>query len=222
MKESIYTIPLTEVFNPKDGCPLCRLEDMLVERTVEYIIGAAMMEPDVRAETNRLGFCRNHLEMMLPRKRKLAMALMLDTRIQELLDEFVRPENFDKKGSKYKPSPAQSCYVCAQVDEVMKKMLDNVITRFDSDPEFAKLYREQPAYCMKHFEAIGNRAYPVLGKKKAAELIQLTAEITRKNMKDLQNDLKDMQLAFDYRNAGKPISEQVKNAVERTVEFLGK
>ncbi len=221
MKESIYTIPLTEVFEPKDGCPLCRLEDTLVERTVEYIIGAAMMEPDVREETNRKGFCKNHLTMMLPRKRKLAMALMLDTRINELLEEFVKPQNFDKKGSKYQPLPSESCYVCAQVEEVMKKMVDNIITRYDSDPEFMKLYKEQPSICLKHFEVLGLRAYPVLGKKKAPAFLEDTAAITRKNLTDLQNDLKDMQLAFDYRNAGKQVSEQAKLAVERTVEFLG-
>ncbi len=221
MKESIYTIPLTEVFEPKDGCPLCRLEDTLVERTVEYIIGAAMMEPDIREETNRKGFCKGHLEMMLPRKRKLAMALMLDTRMQELLDEFVKPENFDKKGSKYAPSPANSCFVCDQVEQVMKKMVDNIITRYDNDPEFAKLYADQPCYCLKHFEQLGVRAYPVLGRKKAPEFIKATAAITRKNLEELQNDLKEMQLAFNYRNSGKPVSEQAKNAVERTVEFLG-
>lgn len=221
MKESIYTIPLTEVFAPKDGCPLCRLEGILEERTVEYIIGAAMMEPDVRTETNRKGFCKNHLTMMLPRKRKLAMALMLDTRMQELLTDFVKPENFDKKGSKYAPLPSKSCFVCAQVEEVMEKMTDNVLSRYDSDLEFQKLYKEQPSYCLKHFETLALRAYPVLGKKKAPAFIAATAEITRRNIQELQNDLKEMQLAFDYRNAGKQPSEQAKTAVERTVEFLG-
>ena len=143
------------------------------------------------------------------------------TRMQELLDEFVKPENFDKKGSKYAPSPANSCFVCDQVEQVMKKMVDNVITRYDNDPEFAKLYADQPCYCLKHFEQLGVRAYPVLGRKKAPAFIKATAEITRKNLEELQKDLKEMQLAFDYRNSGKPVSEQAKNAVERTVEFLG-
>ncbi|MBE7064154.1 MAG: hypothetical protein E7390_10290, partial [Ruminococcaceae bacterium] len=67
MRDTIYTIPLTDVFEPKDGCPLCRLYDILEERCVEYIMGAAMMEPDVRVETNRLGFCRHHYDMMLAR-----------------------------------------------------------------------------------------------------------------------------------------------------------
>ena len=64
MRESILTIPISEIFEPKCGCPICRMREMLETRTVEYIMGAAMMEPDVRIETNRLGFCREHYEKM--------------------------------------------------------------------------------------------------------------------------------------------------------------
>lgn len=58
MKESIYTIPVSEILEPRQGCPLCILRDTLEKRAVEYIMGAAMMEPDVRQETNRQGFAR--------------------------------------------------------------------------------------------------------------------------------------------------------------------
>ena len=56
MKDSIYTIPLSEVLEPKDGCPICRLRNILENRCLEYIMGAAMMEPDIRMKTNREGF----------------------------------------------------------------------------------------------------------------------------------------------------------------------
>ena len=81
MKEAIYTIPISEVFEPKDGCPLCRLRDILEQRCLEYIMGAAMMEPDIRVETNRLGFCKDHYFMMLKRKNRLSIALMLQSHL---------------------------------------------------------------------------------------------------------------------------------------------
>ena len=52
MRDSILTIPISEVFEPKCGCPICLMRDMLEKRSVEYIMGSAMMEPDVRSETN--------------------------------------------------------------------------------------------------------------------------------------------------------------------------
>ena len=59
MRDSIYTIPISEVFEPRKGCPICSIRNTLEQRCVEYIMGAAMMEPDVRIETNPLGIlCR--------------------------------------------------------------------------------------------------------------------------------------------------------------------
>lgn len=56
MRYDITNIPVGEIFEEKDGCPICRLRNKLEQRAVEYITGAAMMEPDIRMETNRLGF----------------------------------------------------------------------------------------------------------------------------------------------------------------------
>ena len=81
MKDSIYTIPLSEVLEPKDGCPICRLRNILEDRCLEYIMGAAMMEPDIRIETNREGFCFPHFERMLKAKNRLSLALMLESRL---------------------------------------------------------------------------------------------------------------------------------------------
>ena len=76
MREDICSIPISEIFEPKDGCPICRLRDVLEERTIKYITGAAMMEPDVRIETNKQGFCRLHYGQMLNCRKKLNVALM--------------------------------------------------------------------------------------------------------------------------------------------------
>lgn len=57
MKETICTIPINDIFMPKDGCPICRMEDMLEKQYVKFITGDAMMEPNIRIETNKKGFC---------------------------------------------------------------------------------------------------------------------------------------------------------------------
>ena len=37
MRESILTIPISEILEPKEGCPICRMRDMLEQRTVECV-----------------------------------------------------------------------------------------------------------------------------------------------------------------------------------------
>ena len=64
MKETICTIPINDIFMPKCGCPFCRMESMLEEQYVKFITGDAMMEPNIRIETNKKGFCHRHFSQM--------------------------------------------------------------------------------------------------------------------------------------------------------------
>lgn len=56
MKEQIYTIPVNEVYDTDCECPLCELEKKLEKETLDYALGAAMMEPEFRMESNEKGF----------------------------------------------------------------------------------------------------------------------------------------------------------------------
>ena len=80
--EQIYTIPVNEAFDEgrekkECGCPICRLFLKLQENELDIILGASMMEPDIRIRTNELGFCLTHYNMMLGRRRMLGMGLIL-------------------------------------------------------------------------------------------------------------------------------------------------
>jgi len=83
MKENICSIPINDVFLPKDGCPMCRMRDMLEQRKAEYITGSAMMEPNVRIKTNEQGFCYRHFAMMVKLGKRLSNALILESHLQK-------------------------------------------------------------------------------------------------------------------------------------------
>ena len=90
--EKIYTIPVNEAFeasaaDPACGCPFCTLYSKLEENELDLILGASMMEPDVRIKTNELGFCKTHYDMMFTRKNRLGLALMLESHLNELRRE---------------------------------------------------------------------------------------------------------------------------------------
>ena len=83
MRQDIMSIPVSEVFEPREGCPLCRLRDMLENRVVDYITGAAMMEPDVRQETNRLG-SYPHYQKMLKKAKPSGRRADTESHLEEL------------------------------------------------------------------------------------------------------------------------------------------
>ena len=75
MKPNITTIPISDLFAQTEGCPICRMYRMLEEQYTEYITGAAMMAPDVRVQTNKVGFCHRHFSMMVNNGPRLSNAL---------------------------------------------------------------------------------------------------------------------------------------------------
>ncbi len=89
MKEKIYTIPVNEAFRTDCECPACVLEKDLEDRTLEFLLGPSLMEPDSREVTNKLGFCRRHFELAYNRKlNTLGLALILDTHLAEQIKRF--------------------------------------------------------------------------------------------------------------------------------------
>ena len=69
--KQIYTLPVNKACEAgaadhSCGCPICALYRKLEEDELDLILGASMMEPDVRIRTNELGFCKIHYDMQEP------------------------------------------------------------------------------------------------------------------------------------------------------------
>lgn len=221
MKESIYTIPISEVFEPKDGCPLCRLKGILQERCLQYIMGAAMMEPDIRIQTNEAGFCDSHYKSMLGMGNRLSLALMLESHLQWVQENDFAPVKARGKmfgGKKEPDAPKKRCYVCEEVDKVMSTMLNNTIVRWGKDPDFRALYDKQPYICREHYHALVALAPKALGAK-APEFVKATADLSQKYLAVLMKDVTHFCRMHDYRNRGQDWGES-RDAVERAIQYL--
>ena len=203
MKETICTIPINDIFMPKCGCPFCRMESMLEEQYVKFITGDAMMEPNIRIETNKKGFCHRHFSQMFEKGQKLPNALILESHLQEIID------NDMPKKLKGKPDKKQL--------EVIKKRL----VEWAKGEEFYKLYNEQPFICFKHYDFIMNVATQKskLPSKLLPQFYAETAGLTKKYLLSLKEDITYFCSMFDYRNHGKDWGSS-KDSIERSIEFL--
>ena len=87
MKEQLYTIPLMDAFRAEDECPFCYIERNVEQNALDFVLGpqASYMQDHVRAETDQMGFCREHYQKMFTYGETLANALILDTRLQTLI-----------------------------------------------------------------------------------------------------------------------------------------
>lgn len=224
MKENICTIPINDIFLPKDGCPICRMYNMLEKRYVEYITGAAMMEPSVRIETNKAGFCHKHLEQMIQGGNRLSNALILESHLQSIIDNIMPAQ------SKSKPDKKQlleidklnsTCFVCDKIEHDMHHFFATIFVQWQTDKEFKKLYNEQPYLCLNHYSLLMKSASAKGGisSKNMSEFYKATTAITENYLKSLKADITHFCSMFDYRNQGGDWGNS-KDAIERSAEFL--
>lgn len=222
MRDDLTTIPISDIFEKTEGCPVCRLRAEVESRTVEFILGGAMMEPDVRISTNKKGFCSTHFSQMLERKNKLAVALMLDSHLSEIDEKLLTPGGFLKKSVSARFPLAreitEDCFICERVQNSMSHLLDTLVRTYAKDSDFRKMFEAQPMMCLVHYHAVCDAA-KALNKKDGEKLINAAAEVTRKGLTELRSDVAWFCQKHDYRNATADWGNS-KDAVERAVKFL--
>lgn len=223
MREDICTIPINDVFLPHDGCPLCRMREMLEKRSAEYITGAAMMEPDVRIKTNEKGFCFRHFEMMLNCGTRLSNALILESHLDKLKNELI-PKDVKGKPDKKRLSAVKdinkSCFVCEQVEWGMAHMYQTIFSSYTNDAEFREIYRSQQFICMEHYcdlmSAAANRG---ISSKLLPDFYRDTSALTGGYLETLKEDITHFCSMYDYRRKGQDWGNS-RDSIERSIEFL--
>ncbi|MEE1218473.1 MAG: DUF6062 family protein [Ruminococcus sp.] len=224
MKETICTIPINDIFMPKDGCPICRMEAMLENQYVNFITGDAMMEPSIRIETNKKGFCHRHFSQMFEKGQKLPNALILESHLQEIIDNFM-PKKLkgkpDKKQLEGIRTLENSCYVCDRIKSDMYHFMATVFVEWAKGEEFRKLYNEQEFICLKHYSFVMDDAMAKGGvpSKYMADFYAETAGLTKKYLESLKGDITHFCSMFDYRSRGQEWGTSI-DAIERSIAFL--
>ena len=219
MREDICSIPVNDVFMPKDGCPFCRMRDMLEDRMATYITGAAMMEPDVRVETNRLGFCTEHFNQILARGSRLSVALILESLLATVKDEvFPQGKTAPKKVVAAVKSRQQHCFICENIEKNTAHLLDSTLKLWQTDPDFRELYSQQPYICLPHYGQVMEAAM-MMPKENFQVFQQETDRLAKKYLEELNGDVTHFCRMFDYRNAGGDWGNS-KDAIERAIQYL--
>ena len=227
--ETIYTIPINEAFEEaiaqKEAgvfvCPFCTVAKKLEEDELDLILGASMMEPDIRVKTNEQGFCPECFSKMLRRQKRLPLALMLESHLDALNSFLTKKGLFSTSPEKAKErlkALQSDCYVCHRVNTNLARMMSNAVYMWESDPAFVKKVKEQSMFCLEHFTKLLASAEK-LGKKRFAALYEDFAGPTYAYLGSLCHDVSHFCKKFDYRYEDEPWGNS-KDSVERSIRFL--
>ena len=235
MLETIYTIPVNEVFdecaeNHSLGCPFCRLYDRLEKDELDLILGASMMEPEIRIKTNEKGFCPDHYAKMFERKNRLQLALMLESHLDKIKEDM--DGNFlsnlvhgkGKNGNEKLETLEHTCYVCERIEGNLSKMILNSIYLYEVDYDkketpFADKIAKQSYFCLPHYRRFIEDGRKNLDKKKFSDFYKLVSTLEEEYFSSLRADVSWFIKKFDYRYENEDWGN-AKDSVQRAMAFL--
>ncbi len=225
--EQIYTIPVNEAFDavaesPDLGCPFCKLYKKLEEDELEIILGASMMEPDIRIKTNEQGFCHPHYRRMLKRKRMLGMGLMMESHLDAVEGRIDGKGAFGSAKTASIPLLSElesDCYVCGRINKNMRAMTATAVYLYESEREFRSKFAKMPYFCLPHYRMMIEYASKKVGKRTYADFFEAAHGIQKNYMATLKNDVSWFCKKFDYRYDEEPWYNS-KDSVQRSIKFL--
>ena len=230
MQDTIYTIPVTEVYEKPCECPLCALQRRFEQDRVQYYLGPSLMEPDNRIETNDACFCGRHFSMMYATQtNRLGLGLILDTymaeqngRLRKLAGEAAAKEP-EKKSflDSIKPKPKdsakaadailayweaheQECCICRDLEKTMDRYIEVICHLYFTQPEFRERFDGGMGYCMKHFTRLLAYARKHLSGSKQDAFLTALLRQQQENLDRMQGEVNWFTKTFDYRNAEAP------------------
>ena len=226
--EQIYTIPVNEAFDaviehPECGCPICVLYKKLQENELDIILGASMMEPDIRIKTNEMGFCLTHYNMMLGRKRMLGLGLIMESHLAEVEKKLDGPTVLGNKRAAAKDALIKlesECYVCSRIEKNLNAMIATICYLWETDPNFKRKFAKEPWFCMPHYTAMLEYGSKKMPNMLYADFYDEAYTVQKRYMTELKGDVSWFCKKFDYQFDKEPWYNS-KDSVKRAIKFLG-
>ncbi len=216
MKEQLYTIPVNDIYNNPCECPVCAIRLSLDQDGVDFAMGSSYMQDDIRAETDKIGFCTKHMRMMYKNGNRLGLALMLDTHLQYInrnVEEMQKLRHFtgglfskkeDGKIYKFTQHIANSCYICDRIGHTFDRYVATIFYLYKNDSAFVKKFNSGLGYCVEHYGLLYNTAPKYLSGSNLEAFIKALDRIFLENMKRMEADVSWFIDKFDYRNSDAP------------------
>ncbi len=240
MKEKIYTIPVHDAYNAHGACPICSLEQTLTDELQQYYLGPALMEPEVRIQTNDLGFCQTHWQGLYNREEnRLGLGLLVHTHLSDITDDLhkaipkaipaTQKGLFAGKQKDYKEKivemaeaiekRVETCTICTRLEQTMQHYLDVIFYEYFHEAEFRQQFDEGHGYCLPHLALLLRGAAKYLGQNQAAEFITRLEHQQHASLSTLRDDAEWFTQKFDYRNLNADWKNS-KDAIPRAIRQL--
>ncbi len=232
MKYHLDTIPVWDAYRAEGECPLCILEDQSEKSNIASFLGGSVMEPDVRTEVNKRGFCPRHNELLYNAQNRLGLALMTHTHVLEtnremkertdqleqvlqnpgkasipLLKKLAGKRSAQEEAihafSDWMRQHRDHCMICDRTRDALNQYVYTILHLWEQDPEFRKTMTDSKGFCFSHLPLVLDMATEYLSSKKQRDFLKDLLPVQSRNMDRLEQELQWFTRKFDYRNQDK-------------------
>jgi hypothetical protein len=232
MKDHIHTIPVLEALREPGHCPFCKMHSKLDQDAVDFIMGPAYMDEDIRDKTNEAGFCEDHLKKLYAVQNRLGAALLIHTHVKQLIKDTDSANPLEKAAGLFRKSESGAnrlagliekqqsrCYLCEKADGTFKRYVDTFFYMWHREAELIPLVKAVPGFCIPHYGMLLREAENSLSKKELDSFLSVVIPLQQQAMAKLEGDLDWFIQKFDYRNSDAPWKES-KDAIIRAMAML--
>lgn len=216
IKEQLHTIPIHDAINEAGECPFCYIERKLEERMLDFVLGpsSSYMEADIRDQTDRAGFCRQHFKKMFDYGNALGNAWILKTHLKRQIEELETVSKKYKPGkkrslfSKGEENPItewgkkreESCYICDTLKQSFANYMDTFFTLYKKESEFREQIMKGQGFCLTHFTKLLEAADQKLNAEELDAFYQVMIPFETEQLKRVYEDVAWFIEKYDYKN----------------------
>lgn len=212
MNETLYEIPVNDIFDHPGECPVCAMKKKLDEEEVAFAMGPSYMEDDIRLTTDKTGFCARHMQMMYDFENRPGLGLILRTHMQQIIRDV---EKLQKKGRtsgglftkktesalhEYTERTAHSCFICQRIQDTFERYLVTTIYLYGKEDTFQDKFRNCNGFCLEHYGMLYEMAPRHLHGKMLEDFTADLNKVFLEQFKRMQEEVAWFVDKHDYRN----------------------
>jgi hypothetical protein len=244
MKKQLETLPILDAYGQYSECPLCFLTAKLEKSLTDFFLGASVMEPITREQTNKKGFCPAHSLLLFRQGNRHGLALLTHTRLLELNPRLARALESVKQSAGVKrpllksilaakkeasekigalnaliAEQTASCAFCDKINQTIDRYVFTIVYLWRKEADFRDTFHSSKGFCLPHLPPVLDKAVRLLSPAHLKEFLGMTLNLEGESMKRLEEEVLWFTQKFDYRNNEKPWGNS-KDSLPRALQKL--
>lgn len=215
-------------------CPLCVLMEGAERAYLASFQHSRVMEPNVRVQTNKTGFCPDHLGKLFQGENKLGLALVMLTHLQEKLPSLVSALDGTVTAAERGRRDAEAriratiqsletmrddCFICGLLSQDLERYTWTILYLWRKDRDFAAVFRASRGFCLSHFCAVLQSALSVLRQDRLAAWLRDAVPLMAGSLGKLEKDLAAFTQLYQAGNRSLGTDDE-RSALARTLQKL--